>query len=245
MGGVHATIRIVAGERALTIGETVIVVSDIHIGYELSIVSKGVRIPSQTIPMAKRIVNLIQRTGAEEVILLGDIKDQILGTSRIVMSEISSFFNILKKRAKRITVVPGNHDAGLEKITDQSIQYASSRGMIYRDGNTRIALLHGHAFPVKDAETADILIMGHRHFSIRVGRKVVPLWIRGSVKDKQIIIMPPFNEFLSGVFEATEKSSNSYVSKILSSGGNFDAFMLDGTKVGGLNKLEDIIQSEA
>ena len=58
---------------ALRVGDA-LVVADLHIGIEEELREKGVEIPSRAEVMGRRLVDLASRTGATDLIVLGDVK---------------------------------------------------------------------------------------------------------------------------------------------------------------------------
>ena len=61
-----------------------LVVADFHIGFEYELLSEGIRIPNQAIKFEKEMKKLIKSTGAEKLIILGDVKHKL---SRITKGE--------------------------------------------------------------------------------------------------------------------------------------------------------------
>jgi metallophosphoesterase superfamily enzyme len=186
--------------------------------------------------MAERLLKIKKRKGCDSLIMLGDVKDYIMGMEPKAIHYLNSFINPLLKEFKHISIVPGNHDAGLETLLPQSISFTGSRGMIVRDREKKIALLHGHAFPAKGIEDADIFIFGHMHLILNIANRIEPLWVRLRFRmnenDKMAIIVPPFNELLSGYLPKDEEKSSSFADFVLRNASHAEALLLDGTTLG-------------
>jgi len=72
---------------ALFVGKT-LVVSDLHIGIEHSFRKSGIKIPSGTENMKKSILEMIDETGAEKLVILGDLKHKVPGITMQELREV-------------------------------------------------------------------------------------------------------------------------------------------------------------
>ena len=126
-------------------------------------------------------------------------------------NDVPLFFEKIKKKCN-IILIPGNHDANIQRLVPEDISLISSTGMV--DDN--ILFTHGHTMPSENFANVKKIIMGHIHpvffqeGSIVNGERV---WI--SIKaDKgqifpsgsgeiEIIIVPSFNKY----FYATNKKN--------------------------------------
>lgn len=79
----------------LTGGRSLICVGDLHIGLENEMRCNGVHMPSQTFKMEQELISLAP--GHDGIILLGDIKHQVPGSSKQEYVEIPKFFTALKR----------------------------------------------------------------------------------------------------------------------------------------------------
>ena len=98
----------ILGEKKL------ICAGDLHIGLENEMKVKGVIVPSQTFRMEKELVSLAE--GHDGLVLLGDIKHRVPGSSKQEYAEIPRFFTELKKAYGEVHVVRGNHDTNIEAM---------------------------------------------------------------------------------------------------------------------------------
>jgi putative SbcD/Mre11-related phosphoesterase len=250
-------IRFVTGEQALTIGKT-LVVADMHIGIEHKYRKQGISIPSQSERLVRRIGELIERTGAERLVVLGDVKYQVPGTSFQEEREVPAIFRGLLEKVK-MDVAPGNHDGGIEKLLPPGVELHPSGGFML--GKTW--LCHGHAWPPEEFLGAEQVVIGHNHAGIELRDKLgyrwtLPVWVKAGLdreklaaryKDAgenlpEIVLMPPFNEF-SG-FIALNKKVEEYdryfgegPSPIFRAAKRDEAriYMMDGTFLGELGRL--------
>ena len=115
------------------------------------------------------------------MILLGDIKSSIKSISRNEWDEVPMFFEKIRKKCD-VILVPGNHDANIQRLVPDNISMISSTGMVEEN----ILLTHGHTMPSENFSHVDKIIMGHVHpvffqeDSVMNGQRV---WI--SIKDRK------------------------------------------------------------
>lgn len=104
----------VPGEPALYEPATqTLVLTDLHFGHEVELLRGGVWVPSRARERTRRIVDLIERTGARRLVLNGDLKHLIPFSHRRERSELSNLFMTLRPLDIVVEVIPGNHDGNL------------------------------------------------------------------------------------------------------------------------------------
>ena len=159
-----------------------------------------------------------------------------------------SFFENITKLIDTI-LVPGNHDANIEKLIPNGITLASSKGIIIDD----ILLTHGHTMPSENFSQVNTIVMGHIHpvffqkESLINGERV---WISIKCKKQKIfhsksgelevIILPSFNRY----FYATQKKFyKKSISPIIEKMDVIQAKIvtLDGTIIGNEQQLSSVI----
>jgi len=230
-------------DRALLINK-MLVIADLHIGLETDIYRSGIAIPSQIKNIGKRIKKLIKQTKAEHLIILGDLKHQVPGITKQELREIPLFLDKLSKDIK-ITIVKGNHDAGLENMTN--IEISPSSGLKISD----YGFVHGHSMFSDELLSCKYIIMAHVHPAIEFKANMKePCWIRCTPKNneieqklkkpskiKEIVIMPSFNQIISGVaFNSSGFKPLGPVMK-LANWKSGKVYLLDGTYLGELDKI--------
>ncbi|MBU2519828.1 MAG: metallophosphoesterase [Nanoarchaeota archaeon] len=245
--------QFITGEPALFLEkEKTLVVTDLHVGIEYELYRSGIKVPSQTEKMLNRLEKLINETSAKKLIILGDLKHQVPGSTFQEEREIPFFLNRLKQlnQGIKIEIVPGNHDPGLENYLPNGIKLHKNTG--FRQGDTYFA--HGHTWPRKDVLKAKTIISGHSHpqfeFKNNLGyRWMEPIWLCADIdKDKlkekykiepkhnqEIILMPPFNSFSGGypINRSRVGSNREFlgpVAKLIT--GKKKVYLLDGTFLG-------------
>lgn len=251
-------LKFVTGEPALLIGKN-LVITDLHIGIEYRYRKNGIKVPSQSGKLMERIEKLLEDTGAEKLIILGDIKHKVPGTSFQEERDVPVFFQRLSEKSK-IEVTPGNHDDNIEKLLPSRVKVHESTGFAIGD----TWLCHGHAWPDREFLGKERIVMGHNHASIELADKFGyrwkdPVWLRAELNRKklsekykippktklpELILMPPFNDF-TGLIPLNKRAAA--VRKYQKEGPNpmfrvskknkARVYMIDGTFLGELGKL--------
>jgi len=162
--------------------EKVLVVGDIHLGYEFTLAEVGINIPSQTQRVLNRLIRVVDEVKPDRLIFLGDVKQSVPRISFQEWRDIPSFFEELGKHVVKIEVVPGNHDGDLEPLTPRAITILPVGGVLLDDGE-KTGLFHGHAWPDVSLLQAEHLVLSHNHpaiqFTDSLGyRSIKPVWMR-------------------------------------------------------------------
>lgn len=188
-----------------------LIVTDIHLGFENTLKSNDIFIGKHSTinETIQELSEIIDSENPDSVILLGDIKSSIKNISRNEWEEVPLFFEEIRKKCD-VILIPGNHDANIQKLIPNNISMISSTGMIEEN----VLLTHGHTMPSENFSHIDKIIMGHIHpvffqeDSIMNGQRV---WVSLKTEKQkifpsksgelQIIIVPSFNRY----FYATHK----------------------------------------
>lgn len=162
--------------------ERILVVGDLHIGWEISLTDRGIYIPSQVSKIQTKLLQVIEEYKPTRLIFLGDVKQAIPRISLEEWRAVPEFFETTQKVVGDVSVTLGNHDGDLEPLTPSTVRILPSSGMVV--GNkTRIGLFHGHAWPSPEVLASELLIMGHIHpvvwFQDRIGLWTVrQVWVK-------------------------------------------------------------------
>lgn len=156
-------------------GERWLLIADTHVGLEVELGKKGVRIPSQSARIAQLVLDFAERMGgATSLAILGDVKHEI---ASIVESarEVREFLDRISGKFNKVVLVKGNHDGNLDLILSSNaklnVYLIDSRGgfMIRSRDGKNLLLLHGNSKPrIEDFVNADVIIMGHTHPAILI-----------------------------------------------------------------------------
>jgi putative SbcD/Mre11-related phosphoesterase len=249
-------VRFLTNYPALFISDKkILVISELHLGLEYELHKSGIKIPSQRIKFEDTIDELIQLTKAKTLVILGDIKHKVPGSTIREDVEIPKFLENLKQKIK-VILVKGNHDDKIEGIIPLGVKIYGSRG--FKTG--KYGFFHGHAWPSKKLMECDYLFMGHVHPAIEFRdsfgfRSVLSIWLKGKL-DQELVrkkykikktgklnstILPTFNSILGGAALnriAKERHTGPlFVNKIFDVE-NSKVYLLDGTYLGVLKDLK-------
>ena len=221
-----------------------LVIGDLHIGLESHLRKKGFHLVSHTRDM---IESILQAAGddANRLIVIGDVKDSVPGSTKQEYAEIPDFFEELFDRFDMIDLVRGNHDTEIEEFLPGEVRIHPGSGL--KVGDT--GFVHGHTWPSEDVMGCETLIMAHNHpavmFRDGVGRQTTePCWFRGSfntdscdrypVLPKRFVVVPAFNRMLGG--SPVNTIGDELLGPVLNSGlldlDNAHIYLLDGIDLG-------------
>lgn len=135
------------------------VIADLHMGWEMSLSGKGIHVPSQTPKLLNRLIDLLSEYKPDEILVLGDVKHTIAAAEKMEWHDIPDFFNALKKRVQQVSIIRGNHDGNLEPLLPEGITVLPSTGVAFGD----VGFFHGHQWPSPALLKCKTLVMGHVH----------------------------------------------------------------------------------
>lgn len=163
--------------------ERTLIVAELHIGWEVSLASKGIHLPSQTPRILARLSEVVRKAKPTKLVLLGDVKQAVPKISMEEWKSVPEFLEAVQKMVQDVVIVPGNHDGDIEPLTPRSIPISPSGGILLGK-KAKVAVFHGHAWPILQALAADILVTSHIHpviwFRDRMGLWMVKqVWVRG------------------------------------------------------------------
>ena len=228
-----------------------LVVTDIHIGFESSMASNEIFIgKNSTInETIQELSEIIDQETPDSVTLLGDIKSSIKNISRNEWDDVPLFFKKIKEKCD-ITLVPGNHDANIQKLIPEGITMISSTGMVEEN----ILFTHGHTMPSENFSHVEKIIMGHVHpvffqeNSVLNGQRV---WVSlktdkenifpSSSGELEIIIVPSFNKYFYATQKKYYKKSISPIIERLKEISSAKIVSLDGTILGNESNIKQVL----
>jgi uncharacterized protein len=228
-----------------------LVVSDLHIGFESSLVTNKIFIGKNTtiLETINAIENIIDLENADSLILLGDVKSSIKSITKSEWEDVPKFFKKIMDKVD-IILIPGNHDANIQKLVPEGVSLISSTGVVIEN----ILLTHGHTMPSENFSHVDKIIMGHVHpvffqeDSVLNGQRV---WI--SIKTKkqnifpsnsgeiEIIVVPSFNKYFYATHKKQYKKSISPILEKIKTFSSARIVTLDGTIIGDESIINQII----
>lgn len=225
--------------------ENCLVIGDLHIGVESHLRSKGFHLVSRTSDMHDTIIDVAD-DDITRLIVIGDVKDSVPGSTKQEYKEIPDFFESLFERFDMIDVVRGNHDTSIEEFLPGRVRIRPATGLKLGD----VGFIHGHTWPSEEVMDCDTLIMAHNHptvmFKDGVGRRTTePCWFRGRFVEgasdsrfhnlpERFIVVPAFNRMLGG--SPVNVIDEELLGPVLNSGlldlDNAHLYLLDGIDLG-------------
>ena len=183
-------------DSAVLLDNKDLLIGDLHIGLEEKMRKSGYRLIRMHRKLLAKALNLIDRTDARRLIILGDLKDSIGNPTDNELYQIDEFISELPVP---LVVVLGNHDGGLRNFLEQKgVQVYSSSGFL----DSGYFLFHGNARPGDRASEAEMLIACHWHPVVRIKDKTIYVeraWIKApTVYGPPLLMMPAFNDILGG-----------------------------------------------
>ena len=160
----------------------VLVIADLHIGYERTLVKQEKYQSRLTERLLHQLDNLVCYTEPTEVVILGDLKHTIRSFSTQEFRNVALLLERIQETAT-LTVVRGNHDADLELVVPDDATIIPSSGFKLSFDDQHIFLLHGHAQPNQEILSCDNLIIGHIHPTIAISalkkrRSIHRVWVK-------------------------------------------------------------------
>lgn len=245
--------RIIPSKPALILeGRTKnLIVTDLHIGFETNLTSNDIFVGKNTSinETIAEISEIIEKTKPDSLILLGDVKSSVKSISKNEWNEVPLFFNKIKEKVD-VVLIPGNHDANIQKLVPEGITLISSSGLVIEN----VLLTHGHTMPSKNFSHVEKIIMGHVHpvffqeDSILNGQRI---WI--SIKTEknrifpsgsgeiEIIIMPSFNKYFYATHKKQYKKSISPIIERIKENSSAKIVTLDGALVGSESMITQVL----
>ena len=227
-----------------------LVITDLHIGFEGNLSQNNIFLGKNTTvsESIKEVEKILVKTKPDTLTLLGDIKSGIKSITKSEWNDVPVFLEKIKKQIN-LTIIPGNHDANIEKLVPEGVSVSTAKGLIVED----ILLTHGHTMPSENFSSINKIIMGHVHpiffqeKSIINGKRV---WVTikcnkqkifpSKTGELEIIIMPTFNKYF---YTTQKKFYKKSISPILEKIEVLEAkiLTLDGTILGNESLLPYII----
>ena len=216
----------------------ILIIADLHLGYEEALNEQGIMIPRQMFKQIKKELQDLLKLNPKIIIINGDLKHEFGQISRQEWSEATGILDLLLKKCK-VILIKGNHDTILGQI-------AKKKNLDIVDFYCfdDICVLHGHKVLLdKKIYDSKILVIGHQHpaISIREGIKSekYKCFLVGKWKRKNLVVMPSFFTIFEGSDIRNEKLMSPYLDerKI----GNFEIFILgENDKIYKFGKLKHI-----
>ncbi|KUK69414.1 MAG: Putative phosphoesterase [Methanocalculus sp. 52_23] len=188
---------------------SVLVVADTHLGVESALDSAGWHLKSSSESRLQRILNCIEVTDPDLLLILGDLKHSVPRITWQEHTELPEFLDAIRRNVD-LRLLPGNHDPGIERYMEAE-EILNKNGVII-DGT---GYLHGHTYPSPDL-AGHLIVAGHHHPVIHLYDEVgcslrgTPAYLLSEVNEKKLrmvetdtptrlLLVPAFYEYAGGI----------------------------------------------
>ncbi|MGC8567957.1 MAG: metallophosphoesterase [Candidatus Micrarchaeia archaeon] len=177
-----------------------IVASDMHLGYEGYMARHGALIPKVNLKsIIKQLDRAISETGAESLLIDGDVKNEFSTVGTDEFNELHDFIDFAKSKGIKTIFVKGNHDNFIDR-------YKEPFGLEIYD---EYAVFGSYLFFHGDFIPKDVIekrlkfktaIIGHEHPAISIylpiGKKEkLKCFLIGSFGNAKLVVMPAIGYF--------------------------------------------------
>lgn len=215
--------------------EKVLILSDLHIGYEEYLNKQGVLVPRfQLEDLTKRINNILDRIDASKIIINGDLKHEFGTISKQEWNDTMRILDLFN--GKEVILIKGNHDSILGPIAEKKNIEIKDHCKI-----NDVYICHGDKISEdEDFKKSKIVIIGHEHpavsFRERSDEKY-KCFLKGKWKNKLLLVTPSLNLVTQGSDITKDKTLSPFLQNHIS---DFEVFVVEN-KVYDFGKLKDLI----
>lgn len=203
LGGVAITLGhervVLLPHRAAWLPEhATLLIADTHWGKSQTFRKAGAPIPrGTTAEQLGRLDAALDATGAEQLLVLGDLIHAPIGITDDLLAEAAAWTRRLRqRRAFEIGLVPGNHDARLGAA--RLAQFTRDIGITLHPEDHRLGGLHLRHIP--DVPGPTPVIGGHHHPAVSLDASQFPLKVPVFwMPDHDILVLPAFSAFTAGM----------------------------------------------
>lgn len=204
----------------------ILVVGDIHLGYEESLKERGVLVPRiQFKDIYDKLKDILDSRNIKAIVVIGDLKHEF-GRSRFSeRKDVLEIINLFLEKNRKLILIKGNHDVVLPYII-------SKRNIDLVDYFKIDDIILCHGDKLVDVSKSKIIIIGHEHPAVGIREKAkyekFKCFLRGKYKKKDLIVLPSFNLLTVGVDVLGKKLNSPFLDKGL---GKFEAYVVEKDKV--------------
>jgi putative SbcD/Mre11-related phosphoesterase len=189
-----------------------LLIADPHLGWEIQLQEKGIHVPSQTAKILNKLISIITEYKPDRLVILGDVKYTVVSSEFGEWRDIPDFFSKLQGRIGSIAVVRGNHDANLEPLLPENVEFLPATGVVIGD----VGVFHGHKWPSPALLRCKTLVMGHLHpvvvFRDPTGCKIIrQVWMKAKCNTEglaKILLQKSGAKIRGSVVETLKKNYN-------------------------------------
>ncbi len=191
------------GKACYFFEEKILVIADLHLGYEEMLNQQGILIPKhqfkETIQDLDRIFNYLKenRLQVKELVILGDLKHEFSSNLSQEWREVHELLDYLKEKTKKVIIIKGNHDNYLTNVVRDKAKIVD-----YYVKN-EIGFTHGDKSYLELLDKKiKILVLGHKHPAVTLEKSSkkerYKCFLAGKWENKEVIILPSFFPLVEG-----------------------------------------------
>ncbi len=212
--------------------QKVLVINDLHLGYEGELHAKGVLVPKvQYELVVTEMEKILSVVTPKKIVINGDLKHEFGRISNQEWRDVLSFLDFCLKQCE-VVVIQGNHDPIVKPIAEKKgVSVVTSLEV----GETLIV----HGDEVVETSLKRVVI-GHEHPAISIvegsKKEKYKCFLRGKFKRKEVIAVPSFNPLLEGTDVLQGQVLSPYLEKVE----NFDVFIVSKGEAFGFGKVKNL-----
>ena len=215
--------------------ERILIINDLHIGYEEALHRKGVLVPKSQLGQIKEKMDIIfKKVWPEKIIINGDLKHEFGKVSYREWKEVLDFLDFLLANVSEVIIIKGNHDPIIKLIADKKGVAAVNKLNV---GKTLI--IHGDELVETKAKR---IVIGHEHpaVTLREGSKweKYKCFLKGKWGGKELIAVPSFNPLLEGTDVLKEELLSPFLKNIK----GFEVYIVGEKEAFAFGKVNDMNQ---
>lgn len=220
--------------------QKILVISDLHIGYEEALNQRGIFIPRSIFTEIKKQVVDLLKLNPKEVVVLGDLKHEFNHISSQEWKDCLELIELISKKAK-IILIKGNHDTILGPIAEK--KNLELKKFYYLE-KEKIIFIHGNKITLdKSLYDSKLVIIGHEHPSIELSegekKEKYKCFLLGKWNKKDLIVVPSFLPTL-GINVLKEKFLSPFLKQTKKDIENFRIYIIQMNKIYDFGKIKEI-----
>jgi putative SbcD/Mre11-related phosphoesterase len=172
-----------------------VVLSDMHLGAEVSLARQGMYLPDMSSKGILRVWEKVVGTGPTRIVIAGDLFDAAAPD----VGAVRLFGELLQMAppACEVILTPGNHDPEEAWLRDM-FERMRIEAAVEVGG---VTVTHGHLMPAAVKGTTGALFVGHQHPAVRVATRVqkakmicfAECMCGGGGEAREVVLLPAFS----------------------------------------------------
>lgn len=201
----------------------ILVVGDMHIGYEEELNKKGVLVPRVHYKETMmRFEKIVKSKEIDTIIFIGDLKHEFGTISETEWRHTLRLLDFCEKHCNKIILIKGNHDTILEPIAKKKkLEVVDDYKL------NELFFLHGDEIPGEIPAGVNTIIIGHEHPAVSIMDpprvEKYKCFLKGKYEKMNLIVLPSFNLITEGTDILKEQLLSPFLKQNLN---NFEVFAI-------------------